>query len=118
MKTVIFVPSICKGDDAKWEGEVVLRLPTFDEKFDYIDQMNVEFTDDGSVEISKSTERMRQVRKMVSLSEKHYVSVKLKAKDGSSEANSFEEMQYEQDLHEVLIEIGSKILHGFKAGNG
>ena len=115
MKTIKYVPSVCKGDAPKWQGSIELRLPTFDEKFDYIESMELGVNADGDVD-SSSMHKVRSIRKLVKMSEKHYISVALKSSDGV-EIKSFEDMQYEDDMHTVLAEVSGLMLNGFKVGN-
>ncbi|NBU34067.1 hypothetical protein EB118_06760 [bacterium] len=117
MKTINITPTICKGDDATWEGSVTLRLPTFDEKFDYIERLQVTVKDDGTVE-GDQNQRLKSVREMVRLSKDHYKEVNLKNKKTGEEVKSFEEMQYVEDLHPTMVEISAMLLNGFKVGNG
>lgn len=118
MKTVKFIPSICKGENAKWVGHVVMRVPSFDEKFAYIEELGMSEDEEGNAATKSSGQKLKYVRSIVSLSAKHYVEVDLKSSDGSIEVKSFEDMQYEEDLHAALIEVGSCLINGFKVGNG
>jgi hypothetical protein len=52
---------------------------------------------------------------MVKISKKFYQEVSLKSAD--EEVKSFDEMQYVEDLHQVLIEVATKMMNGFKLGN-
>jgi hypothetical protein len=117
MKTIKIVPTVCKGDNATWEGGVTLRLPTFDEKFDYIERLQVTVSDDGTVE-GNQVQRLKSVREMVKISKDHYQEVNLKSKKTGEEVKSFDEMQYVEDLHPTMVEIAGMLLNGFKVGNG
>lgn len=117
MKTVNIVPSICKGKAAKWEGSVTLRLPTFDERYEYIESLNIKATDEGEIETMTTAKQIASVREMVKVSKKHYVTIDLKHKESGEEIKSFEEMQYVEDLHAVMIELATMLLRGFKVGN-
>lgn len=117
MKTIKIVPTICKGDAATWEGSVTLRLPTFDEKFDYLERLQIKVGEDGTVEGSQN-QKLRSIREMVKLSRDHYQEVDLKCKANGEHVKSFDEMQYLEDLHGALVEIAGMMLNGFKVGNG
>ena len=117
MKLVNVVPTICKGKAAKWEGSVTLRLPTFDEKYEYIERISIDVDDEGNVQASKA-KQISGIREMVKISQKHYEKVELKHKESGELISSFEEMQYSDDMHAVLIEIAGMLLNGFKVGNG
>lgn len=117
MKTIKIVPAICKGDDATWEGSVTLRLPTFDEKFEYVSRLQVAVKDDGTVE-GDQISKIKSVREMVKMSKEHYVEVDLKSKTNGEIIKSFDEMQYVEELHGTMVEIAGLMLNGFKVGNG
>lgn len=118
MKSVKIVPNVCKGEAAKWSGYVVMRVPTFDEKFEYIENIGVSMKEDGTMDSDGSSNRISQVRKMVSLSQKHYMEVSLENKETGEKVASFEEMQYVEDLHGSLVEISGMMASGFRLGNG
>lgn len=117
MKTVKIVPTVCKGDDATWEGSVTLRLPTFDEKFDYVERLQVHVNEDGTVEGDQS-QKLKSVREMVKMSKAHYVECDLKNKSTGELIKSFDDLQYVEDLHSTMVEIAAMLLNGFKVGNG
>lgn len=117
MRTFEVIPSVCQGESPKWEGKLVLRKFSFDEKFEFIQAMDVEVSKDGSLEAYKTSQQLDRVRRMVSLSEKYYVSVDLVNKATGLKVNSFEDMTFEDELHPVLIETASKLIEGFKVGN-
>jgi hypothetical protein len=117
MKTIKIVPTVCKGEDATWEGSVTLRMPTFDEKFDYLEKLQVSVSEDGTVEGSQN-QKLKSIREMVRLSKEHYLEVDLKSKVSKEEIKSFDDMQYVEELHGALVEIAGMMLNGFKVGNG
>lgn len=117
MKTINYVPSVCKGDSPEWEGVITLRAPTFDEKYEYLEKLaDLDVTPDGVV-MSNALERVKSIRKLVAMSAKHYLSIGLKRKSDGFEVKTFEDMQYEDELHGVMAEVGSLLVSGFKAGN-
>ena len=117
MKTFDVVPSICIGEEAKWEGKVTLRKFSFDEKFQFIQGMDVNVKADGSVETYNENQSLDKIRRMVAMSEKFYVAVALKNKVTGEEFKSFEDMSYEGELHSTMIEVASKLIEGQKVGN-
>jgi len=116
MKTFKFVPSICKGEDALWEGSITLRSVTFKEKHEYYEMLSVE--DDGEVKTKSVSNSVKQNLQLVEMSEKHYIAVELKRKDGTAEAKSFQDMCEDDELHEALMEVATRIISGSKVGNG
>jgi hypothetical protein len=117
MKTVKIVPAICKLEGSNWEGHVIMRLPSFDEKFEYMESLDIEVNSSGEVDTSKSS-RIKQVRKMVALSLPHYAEVNLKNKVTGEHVQSVEEMKYVEELHPTMTELAGSLIGGFKVGNG
>tara|TARA_R110000868_G_scaffold132464_1_gene343568 strand:- start:7 stop:357 length:351 start_codon:yes stop_codon:yes gene_type:complete len=116
VKTIKIIPEICKGEAAKWSGFVVLKMPSFDERYELFENLNIKVGEDGQAEVSKN-DGIKTMRDMVKMSKKLYVELELKHVDGE-EIKSFDDMQYCEDLHPVMIEVASKMMHGFKVGNG
>lgn len=117
MKTIKVIPAICKGEGATYEGSVTLRLPTFDERFEYVERLQMTVKDDGSLE-AKEMNKLRSVREMVKISKDHYLEVDLKCKATGEVVKSFDDMQYVEELHNSMVEIAGMLLNGFKVGNG
>lgn len=118
MKTIKYVPEALKKEDAKLEGSLTLRLPTFDEKFDYIDQSGLELSEDGAIDLKtlKLKDRVKVVRLFVNLSKAHYLKVEMKHKETGEEYTSFEDLSCEPDAEAMLAEVGMQLINGFKLG--
>ena len=109
MKTVKIVPEVCKGGEAKWEGHVVMRVPTFDERFEIVGNMQ------EAVE-SKVSE-LKMIRKLVADSKPFYSEVSLKHKESGEVCASFDDMQYHDSLYPALAELGRFVTEGYRVGN-
>lgn len=116
MKTVTFVPTVCKGEDALFEGSLVLKMPTFDQKYELFELAGMKVSEKGEMQMD-TVEKMRMMRMLVKHTQPYYETVSIKKKDGGEEFKSFEDLQYDQDAHAILIEVGTAILNGFKLGN-
>ena len=116
MKTVKIVPSICKEAESNWEGHIIMRLPTFDEKYEYMEQISVD-VDDENVELMKNSDRIKKMRKMVGFSKNHYHEIALKNKVNGEVVSEYDQLTDDDELHAVLVEIAGKLFSGFKVGN-
>lgn len=103
-----WVPS----DDSVLSGHVTLRVPTFNERFEYMEYS--QFDIGPGEEQSTKIKQLCALRKLVDLSNKHYLEVCLKKKEDSSEIKSFDEMSLDADCDQALIEIAGLIMNGFK----
>ena len=109
-----FKPKACEGKNKKFDGTVTLRMPTFDEKYSYLEQC--QFKTDESGQVQDGYGSISAIRKAVGLAKDHFVKVDLiRVKDGR-EFKSFDEMSVDNDCHEILIEVAGKILQGFNLG--
>ncbi len=115
MKTIKYVPEVCKVEGSGWSGFITLRLPTFDEKCEYIDQIQQMMEDLSALDEVKKN--MRIARAMVKLSAVHYESCELIHSDGTV-IKSFDDLQYVESLHATLVEVSGLMAQGFKVGNG
>jgi len=110
-----YVPESCKGESPIFSGSVVLRAPTFDERYSYLEDSGFIMDEEGEVKKSM-LKGLSAVRKVVAMSVKHYLKVDMKRISDGYEFKSFEDLSTDDDGHKVLIDVGLKILNGFKAG--
>lgn len=113
---VKYIPEVCKGEGATFEGSLEIKVPSFDQKYQYIEDAGFELGEDGAV--AGGMKNMKAIRAMVRFSKDHYVNVDLKRKSDGKEFKSFDDMQYDSDCDSILIEVAGKLMHGFKLGNG
>jgi len=121
---LVYTPKVCKksvDDDGKehpptFEGTVKVKLPSFDERFQYLDESQFNVDDDGDVKTSKM-DQLKSVRKLVSLSVPHYVEVNLKHKESGKEYKTFDDLTYDSKCDRILTDIAVQMVSGFKAGN-
>lgn len=112
MKTAIYNTKVENMD-----GFVELRLPNFEEKYEYLDSLEVEIVEDAKVtedEIKKrgNKENLKMLRRMVALSLPHYVRVDIRNSETGIEFKSVDDLQYTAEGHGVLIEMATILLRG------
>lgn len=115
MRVIKYVPKACEGDDATFEGFVMMKTLSFDDKYELFENSNVANLKE-SVEKTTTSDQMKMIRTMVKNSEKFYESVSLRKKSTGEEFKSFEDLKYDDDAHIVLIDIATALLNGFKLG--
>ena len=116
MKTVKYVPEACKGENPQFSGDVEIVLPTFDEKYEYFEQSGLEVNDAGEIQSANTLTKLKAMRNLVKMSQKHYKTVSLKKISGE-DIKSYDDMQYDSDCHPIMIDVATKLLNGFKLGN-
>jgi hypothetical protein len=114
VKTVKYVPEICKVEGSSWSGFIMLKLPTFDQKCEYIDQIQSLMEEYSGLDETKKN--MRIARAMVKMSAEHYESCELVHTNGTV-VKSFDDLQYVESLHGTLVEVSGLMAQGFKVGN-
>jgi hypothetical protein len=124
MKEIKFEPSACRPRQVPGEsgvmievppslkGHVVLIAPSFDQRFEYIEQAGFELNLKGEVEASMR--QMPAVRRMVKLVRPHFKAVELEACDDGTKFQSVDDLEMDARADGVLIEIAMQFLHGFK----
>ena len=115
MKQIQFVPEACKaseGKDAKFSGHINIQCPTFDERYELIEKAGFEMDSEGK--IATGIKQLPALRKAVKFSKEFVKGVALKKLDDGTEYKSFEEMEVDPDCDEILIEIGTQVMNGFR----
>lgn len=114
MDKMAMTPTLCRGKDAPFSGDVVLTRPTFDESFGYLEELQdvLEFDESGQLknegDVMKNISAMRRI---VRCSEPHWDKVKIKKADGS-EYKSFDQLSRDRDAYPILIEVAFAIVFG------
>ena len=114
---VVFIPSQCKGKDATFKGSVTLRMPSFDERYQYLEEINLKVNSDGEADLG-SMNQIGMIRKMVRFSKDHYSKVELKRVEDGKEFKSFDEMAFDPSCDAILSEVAGQLINGLKMGNG
>lgn len=128
MKLLKYVPEACQGEDKKFDGSVEIILPTFDQKYSYLEEY-AEFAsgEDPTKEVEddkltleekkkRNLLRIKQIRDIVRISKPHYHSVSIVKLSDGTKYESFDDLSYDDDAHAILIEIAPKLLSGFSLG--
>jgi len=121
MKEMKYVPELCKpklneaGEEvpALFKGEVTLKVPTFDERYELIDLMGVSVSTSG--EVGMSSPDLSSIRKLVKNTRKYILKVELEKADGVK-LSSVEDLECDSECDALLIELAMTITKGFKLG--
>lgn len=109
-----YTPKLCQGDDALFEGTIKMRVPTFSERYEYMEKAGFKIGEDGGIEANM--EQMGAIRRMVDFSQAHYVAVDLKRKEDGAAFKSFDEMQSDPSCDAILIEFAMACMTGVRPG--
>lgn len=111
---VSYVPNQCKGDDKKFEGSLIVSLPSFDQKYQYMEDSGFSVNDKG--EFESGVKQIPAIRKMVKYVKDHIITVSLKKLSDGSDITSYDQMIYDSDCDGILIEVAMQLMNGFKVG--
>jgi hypothetical protein len=121
----------------KFEGQIVVKALSYEEKLDIVDEMNSIFDDEdleneavAAVEneaVADSEKKKKQTQKdrkkifaqkkiLARMSKRQCVLVALKRKEDGVTLDSFEQLSYDSEGHEVIDEIGVKLLNKMQVG--
>jgi hypothetical protein len=103
---------VFKSKSAAFSGEIVLKPVGFDDKYRYIEEMDILESGEKSTKAQVSI-----VRKMVQLSKDHYVKVDMTKVSTGEKLSSFDDLSNDEDGHAVLIEVATGMFSGFRVGN-
>jgi hypothetical protein len=117
MKTFKFVPSLCKGEDKKLNGYLMLKVPNFSERMDLQDMRSSQSIEDGKI-VQEKIPVMQMIRKIVAYLKPFFIEIKLSSLDGSKVIASYDEMTEDENCHGILIEIAGQYATGLPLGNG
>jgi hypothetical protein len=119
-----FIPALCKEqqttDDsgqvtvtpAMFSGSITLKIPTYDERCEYLEQCGIDVGDDGGVERKKSN--LSILRAMVRASQKFYVEVDITKVDGGHTYKNFDDLSLDPDCDGILMEVAREVRGGFR----
>lgn len=123
---VKYVPKVCgeheeregkktKKVPATFSGHVLMRVPSFDERYEVLEQQNLEI-EDGVVVSQAKENPFASLRVLVKNSEKFYVEVELVRLKDKKEFKSFAELSADPGCDVVLIDIAGAVRRSFQVG--
>jgi hypothetical protein len=117
VETVKYVPELCKGESAMFAGYVELKLPTFDEKYAFLESSGLDLDDAGALVMPNVIGKIKLMRTLVKQSEKSYSAVSLKNLKSGKEFSTYEQMTIDPDCHPILIDVATQLINGLRLGN-
>lgn len=111
-----FVPSACEGESPAFKGLVKIAPPTVIERFNYIDEMDVDpaMFDGGE---TSTADYIKVARSLFPLAEKHIREVDLVKTSNDYKIDSVDKLMTDRACVNIVMEIASAILNGFELGN-
>lgn len=110
----IFTPSECLGESKKFEGMIVLKVPSTSEKFRIMSKCQFELSEDGVVK--KDMKQLAALADLMDATKALFLKVDLKNLATNKEYKSYADLEYAEECTNILIEASSKFLQGFGLG--
>jgi hypothetical protein len=107
-------PNAAKGDDAVFSGSIKMRVPTFSERYEYMESAGFEIGEDGAVEANMK--QMGAIRRLVEKSKAHYGAVDLTRVSDGKKFSSYEEMETDPACDPIIIEFAMACMTGVQPG--
>lgn len=113
MRISNYIPSICQGDEALYEGHLVLKVPHAIERANFMKRLNI-IVPAGleDVDAKLPENAIDMLPEMFKIAEETIQECHLKSLDG--EEITTEDLFYDPDLQGVLTEVANKAISGFK----
>lgn len=129
-----YVPEVCKpsvneaGESvpSEYEGTITLRMPTYDERLAFLDEIEATELDfkEPETEEEKAAKRAHDQRKRVTRlrqaakkAEAHFVESSITRKSDGFVFDTWEKLNYDSDMVSVIREAGYKIIGKFKVND-
>jgi len=112
-----YTPKPCTGNDAKFKGSVVLRVPTIDERLEYMADAEVPDASDLEAGNVDQKQAVRSQLKLMKLSYDHYVKVDIKRVKDKKHYQEVDDLRYDSECQSILQDVANKIVAGFSLGN-
>jgi len=110
-----YVPEDCKGEKAKFDGKVILKMPSFQQRHLYMTECNFGTVKD-STNLAANKDNIKSIVTLVEKSKDHYVKVDLVKKSDGKKFAKFDELTFDPDCDGILREVAMAMLQGFQAG--
>lgn len=106
-----FIPPACIGEGCLFEGHVILKVPSTDERLEYLDKCGF-----GLEGTASKRDQLKMQAELLKVSYPHYISVDIKRKEDGYQFKSLDELKYDSSCSVILTEVASALLNGFTLG--
>lgn len=108
-----YVPKACQGEDAAFTGEVILKMPSFEDR---IDLMSASDLGGKPQEEMTQIELLQQTKALVQASYPFYVKVDITHKETKKHFASADDLRYSAKTAEILSDVAAHLLNADSLG--
>lgn len=116
MKQIKHIPEECTGENPRFTGHIMLKVPNFDEKWGMLDGLGLEMNDEGHVDMAKM-KSFSFIRSYVKAAKPFFAEVSIKENLSGNEYKSYEDLSADSDTHPMLMKASLVVVSGMKLGN-
>lgn len=109
---ITYTPECCTGEGAKYEGTVTLRGLSYTERLKLRDKVVVHT--DGGRQPSATEQMLAFVEKLP----EHIEEMAITRKEDGFTFRSYADLEYDDEMQDVITEMVTKLVGRFKVGNG
>lgn len=109
-KEIVYTPAPCKGDKAEFSGQVILNVPSYEERMEIMleaDMLSVS-QDEAGVDKAKSLKMMME---MVKASYRFYKKVDITHKPSKTKFDSLDDLRYSPKGAAILNDVATYLLN-------
>ncbi len=119
---VSYTPGPCKGDEAEFEGAVVLKAPTYEQRLEIAaDPDLMEFLkDEEKAKGKKRDVKPQQLRTLIVMAKwsyQFYEKVDLKHRSTKVHFNDLDALKCDPRCAPIIQDVATKLASGFELGN-
>ena len=117
---ITYTPAPCKVEDSKFKGEVVLKVPAYEERLEMLaDHPEIlESAEESSSKKNKkvSGKDLKVMLAMIKWSYKFYHKVDITRKRDGARIESLDGLRYDKDCQDIIQDIATRLSQGFDLG--
>lgn len=107
-KTVVYKPEPCKGEGALFSGQVVVSVPSYEERMELM--LEADMLDNEDVKNIGKNEAARMMLKMVKASYPFYERVDVTHKESKQHYKSVDDLRYSPNAGAILNDVATYLL--------
>ena len=100
--------------ESAFEGEILLQAPKYVERIAYFKELAL--LSGKVLDAANTEENAERVSKMIDIARKHIVKVNLKRKDDGIVFSSIDDLEFDSDGGDILIQVCAYLLEGARLG--
>lgn len=114
MREVKWTPPIEEGQEPKFKGHVMVKVPTTKERLENMEQVGIKYNAQG--EILGELDMISTGGKLVDIASKMVILVDLELIEDGTKYSSFEDLTYDNKCDSVIMDLGKIGLRGVRPG--